>query len=501
VQVCGDSIAAAVAAAAPGTRVEVCPGVYQERLAIVGQDIEIVGEDATTTVIDGGGAGTVIAVTGGADVAIVGLTIRGGAAGGVTCEASTVRLRDSAMLDNVGTDGGAMRTNACTVELDGVRVEGNQADQGGGLALIDGDVEVRDSVITGNVAADHGGAIYLAADADIEDSELRGNQSGWTGGAIYVEGHAPTLRHLTIADNTTAWEGGGLYLHQSAALIADSEITGNTSVDDGGGLRVFESQARLERNRIAGNVSSDGDGGGAKISHLPSVLIDNEIVDNDAHGAGGGLELDNDSSQVHGGTIARNHSSIGGGVHVMLWTWNDGVIQGVRITDNQAWHGAGLYVQSGYHAVAVRNLLLAGNRGDKGGGIYFTPDSHEGTGAGLDVAFVVVYGNEADEGAAVWTDAPGLAMDSSILTGHEGNAVTVVRFATPTWRYTDTFPASFDGMANPTGQSGNLAVDPSLTPDFTLAAASACVDAGNPAYNDRDGSRADMGLFAGPESP
>jgi hypothetical protein len=37
--------------------------------------------------------------------------------------------------------------------------------------------------------------------------------------------------------------------------------------------------------------------------------------------------------------------------------------------------------------------------------------------------------------------------------------------------------------------------------DFTLMPGSPCVDAGDPAYVDGDGSRADMGIFGGLGTP
>ena len=52
---------------------------------------------------------------------------------------------------------------------------------------------------------------------------------------------------------------------------------------------------------------------------------------------------------------------------------------------------------------------------------------------------------------------------------------------------------------------GNLATDPAfMAPDssnFRLQPTSAGVNAGNPEFTDRDGTRADMGVYAGPEAP
>jgi hypothetical protein len=120
----------------------------------------------------------------------------------------------------------------------------------------------------------------------------------------------------------------------------------------------------------------------------------------------------------------------------------------------------------------------------------------------MTIGFAVVQGNHAAVGPGLWVSTPGLTVDSSIFSD---NGVAVIDGNAPTWRYTDTVPATFAGMANPTGGTGNLSVAPQFTDaaagDFRLLAASQCVDAGDPALRDRDGSRADMGLFAGPNAP
>jgi hypothetical protein len=164
---------------------------------------------------------------------------------------------------------------------------------------------------------------------------------------------------------------------------------------------------------------------------------------------------------------------------------------------------------------SVSDSLFARNEANRGGALYHAvnsawwdecpcpPLAPVGT-----VEFVVFHGNEADEGAAIWTNAAGLTIESSILHGHEGTAVMVTAppdtpdvLTPPTWRYNDTSPPTFVGMSDPTGSQGNLAVDPLFVgpgaDDFHLQPASACVDAGNPQMLDSDGTRADMGMVGG----
>jgi predicted outer membrane repeat protein len=572
VPVCADgsglyaTIGEAVAAEPSGTAIDLCPGTYAETISITGEAFTLRGESADTTILDAGGAGSAITVVDGG-VTIDGLTIRNALSqqrgGGIACSNSGVTLVNAAVTDSRAGGGGGIGAENCDVRISDSRFErneggatggalylltstgairgstfiGNSADDGGAIAIAGAPVEVSGTELRGNTGRVHGGAIYVSADATIADNVIAENASSWTGGGLYVDQHAPTLRGNTIEGNTALEEGGGAYLHQSEAVITDNVIRGNRSEDDGAGLRLFECRARIERNRFEGNVAAMGDGGGYKISHLPSTFVDNELVGNEAWGAGGGAEHDNDSSVVRGGVVANNHASIGGGVHVMLWPWNDGLIEDVRIVDNRAWHGGGVYLEDGFQPATLRNLTITGNEADRGGGVWASGGhlvmrnslvaanraSHGGGGIYLepsapwtdecpcpppnpptDLAFVVLHGNDAPEGAAVWTSAPNVAVDSSILTGGSSVFVPPIGNA-PAWRFNDAYPAAFSGMLDPTGRDGNLSTEPQFHApgdgDYRLAAASACIDAGNPAYRDPDGSRADMGLYAGPEAP
>jgi hypothetical protein len=556
----------AIAMSPSGTRLVVCPGVYSENLAVTGQTFELDGAGADATILDGSGLGTALTIGGGADVTLEGFTVRGGftpgAGAGIACLGSRLTIDASTLIGNHAmTGGGGLHADGCTLELVDARFEANEgttqgggallvgstgeirdarfvdnlADDGGGLALVGGAVDVRTSAFDGNLARVRGGALYQDSDALVEDCAITGNASHWTGGGVHIVQHAPTFRGNTIRDNTAVLEGGGLYLHQSHALLESNVITGNAAEDDGGGIRLFESEAHLERNHIAANVAA-GDGGGLKMSHLPNLLVDNDLLDNEAGGAGGGIEDDNSSSVIRGGLVSGNQASVGGGLHVMLGPWSGATIEGVRIVENNAWHGGGVYLDDNFQPVALRQLTIERNTADLGAGLYttgtpltlansrFTGNDASSDGGGIyvapsepwtepcpcppvdppvDVEFVVLHGNLADTGAAVWIGAPRVSVASSILSGHAGNAVTVAA-AAPAWRYNDTFPATFAGMAAPTGE-GNLATDPGFTAattgDFTLLPTSACIDAGDPTLTDHDGSRADMGVFAGPEAP
>jgi hypothetical protein len=181
-------------------------------------------------------------------------------------------------------------------------------------------------------------------------------------------------------------------------------------------------------------------------------------------------------------------------------------LSGVEIADNQATRGGGLFVRA--TSVVVHNTAFAGNQADAEGGALYLGQPEPWTepcpcpplSPSVALDFAVIDQNRAGEGAALWSDTGGLSVTSSILSSNQAPAV-VASGGDPLWTYNDTSPASFSGMTDPTGSAGNISTDPQYADEaFRLAGGSPCVNAGDPALTDPDGSRADMGRFGGPEA-
>lgn len=505
-------------------------GVYCSSSTLMLRNIALVGNDASG---DGGGM----------------------YAGACVLDIDTSRF-EANQAGQIG--GGAMFENSAGV-LRGSQFIGNTARYGAGLANYEGTVAIESNTFRLNNASLRGGGLYSSSDSTISGNAILENQAGWTGGGLHINLHAPMIVGNTITQNTSINDGGGIYVHQGTPTIHSNTFTFNTGGDDGGGVRLFESACVLESNVIENNYTADG-GGGVRISHVPCMVINNIVRNNEAGGTGGGFDLDNDSSTVRGGEITGNDAGgSGGGIFAWLGPWNGHVIEDVLIADNHAWRGGGIMLDDNFEPVTIRRVRFVNNDAGHGGGLLVRRtnltitdslfvDNEANLGGGLKhqirgswpecipdpgeecppeppqnptvlVDFVVFHGNEADEGAAVWSNEVGLTVRNSIVTGSIGGPAVFVGEKPPepveppempppmgtfppiTWRYNDTYPASFFNMADPTGSNGNISSDPLFVNvaggDFHLGAGSACIDAGEPQMLDDDGTRADMGLAGG----
>jgi hypothetical protein len=513
-----------------------------------GRAIEIGATEAPGVVLEG--------------LTIQGGVAASGSGGGVRCQDAALALIDVVVTGNVGTPhggglyalgcdlaivgagftsnsaegddeatGGGAYLEASSGEVRGSAFVGNQAFNGGGLASLGGDVAVRETEVSGNYAIDDGGGVHHYSEAPLEALVVADNQADKLGGGLYLDHTGATLSGSTISGNVGHGDGGGVFVDEGASRLLDNVFSGNQSGDDGGGIRMFKSPGLVQGNLIEQNHADDC-GAGVRSSHMVATFVDNLVRDNVAEGQGGGFDLDNDSGVIRGGEITGNRAATaGGGIAAMLWPFDDGLIEDVLIADNVAARGGGIAIEENYKPVTLRRVRFEGNQAALGGAIVvraskfamtasilvdnvaseaggaiafdeaapwepdpsFDPPTRSSLG---DVDFCTLHDNSAPAGAGVWTGTPGLSVANSIVSA----GGVYVDDGTPAWSYNDTYPASFVGMADPTGTSGNLSVAPGFDADLDLGAGSACVDAADPALEDPDGSRADMGAYGGPDA-
>ena len=104
---CFASVQAAVDAAASDDTITIAAGTYVENVLIEGRRLQLLGDDPTTTVIDGGGSGRTVTVRGpGTDLTLSRLGIRNAGPGievaGLTVSTSKVTVTECRSTGNAG---------------------------------------------------------------------------------------------------------------------------------------------------------------------------------------------------------------------------------------------------------------------------------------------------------------------------------------------------------------------------------------------------------------
>ena len=251
------TIQAAIDLAVDGDTVLVAPGTYHEVLNFRGKAITVVSEAGPDqTIVDGGGAGSVVSFRSGETRAAVlsGFTIRGGVSinfgGGIYIASSSPTVRGNV-------------------------ITGNQSCTGVGIYSSFGSPLIQANRITANVIA--------------------GCTGGW-GIGVYIGGNsAAEILDNEITENTgAAASGGGLALFSAGNavvrhnVIARNATSGPAGCGFGGGIASANfSQAKIVGNLIVGNSACTGGGVYWLGSIGSNLFVNNTIADNEASSAAG----------------------------------------------------------------------------------------------------------------------------------------------------------------------------------------------------------------------
>ncbi|MCC5787733.1 MAG: hypothetical protein JJU33_13655 [Phycisphaerales bacterium] len=313
------TIGAAVALAESGDTVLVAPGVYAERVEIVGKAIRLVGEDgAAETVIDAGGSGVALLLDG--DTEVSGFTITGAANSQSTNDGSGIAVvggapvvRDSVISGNSGLEGGGVRVDHAAVTLERVTLEGNQAASGGGI-------------------------FGYASDLTLLDVRMESNNAS-RGAGLYAIGGSVTADGVVLLQNIASSSGGGGYIAHAEIditrleAIENGEATPNTMGNGwnyntlaGGGLFLTSVTGRIDRSRFIDNKAFAG--GGLYIGSSSPIEVVNTLVT---------------GSRCANGAILINNASP--------------LIVNCTVVDNNQW---GVFTQRGSGPI-VRNSIFSGN--------------------------------------------------------------------------------------------------------------------------------------------
>jgi hypothetical protein len=421
-----------------GHTVLVAPGTYHEQIDYLGKSIRVIGES--------GAASTVIVAPFAND-----------SAPGVVHNASVVTFDHAETADtmlsgftitggfgtgnNYGTEGGGIYCVNASPTLVDLIVEGNAASYGGGM-LVGGYAHVVGCTVQNN----SGGGALGGPVATFEACTFRVNTdgAGFSGSS--------TLRNCLIEQNHGSAGGGvtGADPQHFGPTLISCTIRNNTSDYYGGG--VFGT-ATLTDCAITGNAAKGQGGGvygatanGCEIAHNTLLLWNG--AEPISHG-GGAADSDLVECDVHDNAAISGEPdlpSFGGGVA-------GGTATRCRIWNNTADKGAACA------NVFVESCTVYGNTASVDGGAFA-----KYPGPSVHIHNTILWNDSPDELPA---GAMTLVTYSDVAGGHAG--------------------------------TGNIALDPlfvsPLTGDFHLKPGSPCIDTGDPADHDPDGSRIDIGAY------
>ena len=315
-----DTIQGAIDASTSGDEIAVSPGTYYENINFLGRNITLRSNDpnnssvVASTIIDGGGSGSVVTFENGETVQAVlsGFTIQNGNAlygGGIYFDGSSATLNNNNITDNTA--------NSC----------------GGGIYMeIYCSPTITGNNIINNTAVESGGGIYFFhyCSPIISNNVIHNNTAPIGGGGIIACSHcSPTITGNTITGNTSRGdyadgEGGGIMIYaDSSGVITGNTITGNLATYEGAGINVERnSSPTISDNIISDNtICADevisrrygGAGITVKESSYPTItgntITENSIIGNSEEYnniGGAGIDVTSGSPAITGNTICGN---------------------------------------------------------------------------------------------------------------------------------------------------------------------------------------------------
>lgn len=390
-------------------------------------------------------------------------------------------------------------------------------------AAADGDtVMVRSGVYTGtgNVNLDYKGkAITLRAEDGPQYTILDCQASGRAVRFHSGEGDDAIFEGFQVRNGMTADSGAGVLIEYSSPKILNCVFSNNYASDSGGAIFILNSArpVLISGSSFTGNIA-EVSGGAIGTDNALVSITDGTFKENEAGDSGGAISNHDSSSSLVNCLFQENGAWLRGGAFSGVVTGN--LAAELRITNstfavNRAANegqGGAVYLASGipipgneavYNA-SVTNCTFFWNRANfgQGGGLYIISKNTMVSRTSL--ANCIIWSNFADNGGGVyvaqWAEAQNAYVDMSHCD------ISMFSYDNSTLGINDSNELTSNG--------NNIQVDPQFNDrfglDFTLSAASPCIDAGKtivglhsdqrgsmrPVDGDNDGeARFDMGAI------
>lgn len=392
------TIQAAVDATGAGDTVQVAAATYTENVLIpAGSDLTVAGDDATTTLVDGGAAERVFRIFSGSTVTLTHLGIANGShalGAGVYAISSEVRIERSLLYGNAAGTGGGLFAFDSDVTVQNCAIFDNDAsDDGGGIAVEgDGSLVVNDSGVSDNEAARGGGIYALDVSLDLDVSRVLSNTAGVGGGIFRNRGYLGAFSSVIQGNTATAGSGGGIATDDETAAatfleIVDTRILSNTADSHGGGVYL-------------------GDGPSKSLS-----LQDSDVMYNRTESDGAGLDVEGGFLFISDSVIQENVAADDGGAGYLYSAESDAIVENSTIRGNVAGGNGGGFLAVADEGAALRlnRSFLVDNRSGEEGGALFAERA--------ELNQSTVFSNTAVYGGGVYLEAT-LAGANSTVSGN-----------------------------------------------------------------------------------
>jgi len=424
-----------------------------------------------------------------------GVSLRGGFAGGESAAVERIAGANETILSgdlNGDDDGGSARTADNAFHVLSLAGDG-EATEVEGFSIVAG-------VADGAYPRDRGGGLWsVRGRAVFRDCRFLDHRAS-VGGATYCEGSNTVFLDCLFANNWAESKGGALYNSaQADSRFENCAFRSNFASEGGGmfntGAGVFVLDSRFEENvaTLHGGAVANLDGAVATFERCRFDANRQSVVS--AAGSGGAIYNKGSQVSVEGGIFALNESGGNGGALVSANSPSGTLLAGCLFEDNEAATGGAIFGASSVNFVVERSIFRRNVARSDGGGMAFQ-------GSVGSVIGCLVAGNVAvDDGGGLYLANSVLSLEGVTLVDNmaagPGAAVHDISGSQVSMRNTiewDNKPrgitaesfsgsVSFSDIESGWVGPGNLSADPMFVDasagDYSLAAGSPCIDAGD----------------------
>jgi len=268
-----DTIQEGIDAALDGDTVLVHPCTYYENIDFLRKAITVTSVDpldpsvVAATVIDGGGAGSVV-------------TFKAGEGAGSVLTGVTVRNGTGTPWSGTLTAGGAIYCDHSSPTIANNVITASSAYWGGGIVCMHSSAAISGNIVTGNTAGHMGGGLrWWGGSPTIAGNTISANRSGSWGGGLYCGSTPAVIANNVIVGNKSDGTGGGMHMTAEAAPYLINDLVANNRARYGGAISCDTSSPALTNCTIANNEATLGASIYCLSGDGPSfVTISNSIV-------------------------------------------------------------------------------------------------------------------------------------------------------------------------------------------------------------------------------